>query len=181
MFELHGIPAVITDAAQLEWRAEALRLDGAPIDLGYNRLTDFYLERPEHAALRSAYLARAAVLTPHPRAHALYADKRNLALLSDADLLRGWPLAEAARAALLGGIARTWLVSAASSEWLWRERKRLFFKPASGFGSRGAYRGAKLTRKTFAEILAGGYVAQEFVPPSERAARDAAGDRALRL
>ena len=44
----------------------------------------------------------------------------------------------------------------------------MFFKPNWGFGSRGAYRGAKLTRKTWASILDADYVAQELVPPSER-------------
>ncbi len=58
------------------------------------------------------------------------------------------------------------------AEMLWHDRKRLFFKPACGFGSGGAYRGDKLTRRVFAEILAGQYVAQALVPPSERNAPD---------
>ena len=60
-------------------------------------------------------------------------------------------------------------VAACDAERLWSERKGLFFKPAAGFGSRGSYRGDKLTRKVFAEILEGDYVAQALVPPSERA------------
>ena len=51
---------------------------------------------------------------------------------------------------------------------LWSRRKSLFFKPWAGFGSRGAYRGDKLTRRVFEDILRGGYVAQELVPPAER-------------
>jgi hypothetical protein len=38
-----------------------------PVDLVYNRLTDFTLAAPENAQLRAAYLARAVVLTPHDR------------------------------------------------------------------------------------------------------------------
>jgi hypothetical protein len=53
---------------------------------------------------------------------------------------------------------------------LWAERKRLFFKPYAGYGSRGAYRGDKLTRRVFEEIIVGGYVAQSLVPPAERIA-----------
>ena len=45
-------------------------------------------------------------------------------------------------------------------------RKNWFFKPAAGFGSRAAYRGDKLTKRVFEEILQGGYIAQEIVPPS---------------
>jgi hypothetical protein len=49
-----------------------------------------------------------------------------------------------------------------------RERKQLFFKPAAGYGSKAAYRGDKLTKRVFEEILEGGYVAQALVPPSAR-------------
>jgi hypothetical protein len=50
----------------------------------------------------------------------------------------------------------------------WRDRKRWFFKPASGFGGRGAYRGDKVTRRVFADVMAGGYVAQRLTPPGQR-------------
>ena len=59
-------------------------------------------------------------------------------------------------------------VSPARADDLWARRRQLFFKPASGFGSRGTYRGDKLTRRVFGEILAGDYIAQALVPPSER-------------
>jgi hypothetical protein len=134
------------------------------IELIYNRLTDFYLEQAPHAALRQAYLSGAAVVTPNPRAHALYADKRNLILLSDETQLRGWGLRETTIETLRAGIPRTVPVA----EGLWSERRKLFFKPAAGHGSRAAYRGDKLTRRVWAEILRGQYVAQELVAPSER-------------
>jgi len=69
---------------------------------------------------------------------------------------------------LEAGIPRTEIVSAGNAERLWAERRRLFFKPAAGHGSRAAYRREKLTRRVWGEILAGTYVAQELVPPSER-------------
>jgi hypothetical protein len=46
-------------------------------DVPYSRLVDFSLSRPEHAALRTAYLEGAVVVTPNPRNHALLADKGN--------------------------------------------------------------------------------------------------------
>jgi hypothetical protein len=107
-------------------------------------------------------------MTPHPRAHALYANKRNLALLTDATLLRNWNLPDATIDVLLHGIARTEPVSAAGAERLWTARRRLFFKPAAGYGSKAAYRGEKLTRRVWSEILQGDYVAQDLVAPSER-------------
>src|SRR5687767_15940374 len=101
----------------------------------------------QHAPLRAAYLAGAAVVTPHPRAHALYADKRNLTLLTDGDTLREWGLEEPVVQTLLRGIAHTRAVS----EGLWAERRRLFFKPACGHGSKAAYRGDKLTTRVWSE------------------------------
>ncbi len=181
LFENRGLSAVVADASQLAWRDGALRHDGAPVDLVYNRLTDFYFERPEHAALREAYVANAAVVTPHPRAHALYANKRNLELLTDADQLREWAVPADTASILLSGIPVTRAVDPAAGEQLWRARKSLFFKPASGFGSRGSYRGDKLTRKVFAEILAGDYVAQALVPPSERMMRENGEQQPLKL
>jgi hypothetical protein len=56
-------------------------------------------------------------------------------------------------------------------DMLWAERKKLFFKPNSGYGSKGAYRGEKLTKRVFGEILQSDYVAQQFAPPGERSVR----------
>jgi hypothetical protein len=181
LFQARGVRAVIADPSQLEWRHGALRLGGERVDLVYNRLTDFYFERPEHAALREAYLSGAAVVTPHPRAHALYANKRNLALLSAAEGLRSLGVAEETIRVLLSGVPHTRAVDPAQGEQFWNERKTLFFKPAGGFGSRGSYRGDKLTRKVFAEILHDDYVAQALVAPSERLMQESDTPRALKM
>ena len=180
LFERFGIGALVTAPAVLAYRDGVLSLDGAPIDLVYNRLTDFAFEAPEHAALRAAYLDSAAVVTPHPRAHALYADKRNLALFGDEALLRRFGATDATIGILAAAVPRTEVVQAADAARLWAERKHLFFKPYAGFGSRGAYRGDKLTRRVFDEIMAGGYVAQALVPPTARVA-PAEGEPPLKL
>ncbi|MEO5963553.1 MAG: hypothetical protein ABIO75_03995, partial [Thermomonas sp.] len=138
------------------------------VDLVYNRLTDFSLQDPANAVLREAYLQHAVVLTPHPQAHALYADKRNLALLSDDRQLQALGVPASSRDILLAGIPATERVDPNQAEHLWSERRGLFFKPATGFGSRAAYRGDKLTRRVWQEILAGDYVAQAIVAPGER-------------
>ncbi|HSD41639.1 MAG TPA: hypothetical protein VLD36_07205 [Burkholderiales bacterium] len=168
LFRRHGLAAVVADARALEWKDDTLCHAGEPVDLVYNRLTDFYLQAPEHAALRAAYEAGAAVVTPHPRAHAIYADKRNLITLSSEESLTALGVPPPVRAILLAGVPRTEAVTAARAEALWAERRKLFFKPASGFGSKAAYRGDKLTRRVWEEILAGDYVAQAVAPPSER-------------
>ena len=109
-FLKHGIEAVIADAGMLRYERGQLLVGSAPIDLVYNRLVDFALERPEHAALRAAYENNAVVVTPNPRVHALYADKRNLSLLSDQATLRTWGLSTE-MIADLGGVPRTVLVT----------------------------------------------------------------------
>ena len=88
LFEAQGIASVIAAPEDLLHRDDALWCGGKPIDLVYNRLTDFYFERPESKMLRAAYLAGDVVVTPSPRVHALLANKENLTLLSDAKMLR---------------------------------------------------------------------------------------------
>ncbi|NJD07199.1 MAG: hypothetical protein FIA97_11995 [Methylococcaceae bacterium] len=168
LFQGAGIEAVICDPRQLEFTGGELRADGRRIDLVYNRLTDFGLSEPAHRALLDACRAGATVVTPHPYAHALYADKRNLALLTDPDALLDLEVDAETREVLLGGIAHTVRVRSQDAEALWAGRKRWFFKPAAGYGSKAAYRGDKITRRVFEEVLAGDYVAQALIPPSAR-------------
>jgi hypothetical protein len=168
LFRRHGIEAVIAGPAEFSLRDGVLWHDELAIDLVYNRLTDFALQAVASAVLREAYLASAMVLTPHPQAHALYADKRNLALLSDGSRLEVLGVPQATRNVLLAGVPHTEVVALANAERLWQERRKLFFKPFAGFGGRAAYRGDKLTRRVWDEILAGGYVAQALVLPGGR-------------
>lgn len=168
LFERAGLAAVVADPRELRHDGDRLRHGELPIDLVYNRLTDFALAEDANAALRSAYLANDVVLTPHPRAHALYADKRNLALLGDAERLSGLGVDPATTALLAAAIPCTRIVDPADGERLWAERRRWFFKPVDGYGGKAAYRGDKLTRGTWQQILQRPYVAQAIVPPSER-------------
>ncbi len=171
LFEEHGFEAVIADAKELVLDGETLLFRARPVDLVYNRLVDFALEEPRHAALQAVYVGGYAVVTPNPRAHALFADKRNLTLLSDVDTLKRWGLAANHLDVLRASAPTTVLVSAVNADALWRDRRNLFFKPARGHGSKAAYRGDKLTRKVWGEINRGDYVAQSFVAPSTRSVR----------
>lgn len=171
LFGNRGVEAVIVDAAALRVADGVVWAGSDRIDMVYNRLVDFALDEPRHAALRAAYVEGLAVVTPHPRAHALFADKRNLALLTGAGKLQAWGVAEETAAILRDRIPATEIVRPENAERLWRDRNRLFFKPARGYGSRAAYRGDKITRRVWADILAGTYVAQALVPPTERRVR----------
>jgi hypothetical protein len=121
------------------------------------------------------------VITPSPRTHALYASKRNLTVLSDAEWLRSLGVDDETIVTLVNGVPRTRLVSDDNATNLWSERKGLFFKPNWGFGSRGTYKGAKLTRKTWESILDADYIAQELIPPSERLVIRDGNEQALKL
>ena len=168
LFEKAGIASLIVDPRELSFAQGRLQASGEPIDLVYNRLTDFALEEAQNTALRDAYLADAVVLTPHPRAHALYADKRNLILLGDEAWLAEIGVSEADRALLRTGIPATREVTSDNALQFWSERRQWFFKPALGYGSKAAYRGDKMTKRVFEAVSQGGYVAQALVPPSER-------------
>jgi hypothetical protein len=168
LFERHNINAVICDPSELIYRDDGVWYGDLRIDLIYNRLTDFGLDEPAQHALRAAYLANAVVVTPHPRAHALYADKRNLAILTNRNLLQELGVDCDTIDILLAGIAPTVCVHAGDAETLWAKRKQLFFKPTKGYGSKAVYRGDKLTKRVFSDILHSDYVAQTLVPPSER-------------
>ena len=70
---------------------------------------------------------------------------------------------------LAAGIPRTVVVTQQIADALWADRARKFFKPASGYGSKAAYRGDKITRRVWSVVIGGDYVAQDIVPPSTRA------------
>lgn len=171
----HGLASQLVPASQLAWDGEKLCAGGQPIDMVYNRLTDFGLQLELNSALRSAWLANAVVVSPAPEHHALFADKRNLVLLSDADNPALDGLAEQHKIAL-HRVPKTRLVEASNAEEMWQERKRLFFKPVAGFAGRGAYRGNKLTKRVWRALQQQPYVAQTLVPPAQRRVPTLAGD-----
>ncbi len=168
VFERAGIKTLIVDPRELDVVDGKLCYQQQVIDLVYNRLTDFSLTQPGNSVLRYAYENNLIVLTPNPYHHALYADKRNLVLLSDETKLNELGVSNEDINTLLVGIPRTQLISADNAEHLWQERKQLFFKPAAGYGSKATYRGDKITKRVWDEILQGDYVAQRQIPPSER-------------
>ena len=177
-FERHGLRALIADPSELTFTGGRLRCQGETVDLVYNRLVDFSLGAQGHEALREAYLAGAVVLTPNPRNHALFADKRNLSLLSDpavGKILGDRP------AAHLAAVPRTRFVTAENADLLWQQRKGLFFKPAGGHGGKAVYRGDKITHRVWAEVQQGQYIAQDLAIPTERRIKFDGEVQALKL
>lgn len=167
-FRARGMDVAICGPEELMWESGCLLRGGQVVDSVYNRLTDFALTDPASSALSAAWETGAIAMSPHPRAHAIFADKRNLALLGDGAGLQHLGMQRDGAQRLAGAIPATTSVTPETADRLWRERDRYFFKPAAGFGSRGSYRGAKITKRVWETILQGGYVAQAFAPPSLR-------------
>ena len=167
-FKERGVDSVICAPDALTLGPKGLEDADGLVDAVYNRLTDFALAGPAAESLRQAYLARVIALTPHPRAHALLADKRNLISLGDAPMLGSWGIDPVLVQRLAQVIPTTFEVTAENRDALWADRNGYFFKPATGFGSRGSYRGSKLTRRAWDTIASTPYVAQAFAPPSVR-------------
>ncbi len=168
LFRRHGCRAEICGPETLVEKQHRLWLGECPVDFVYNRLTDFSLQQPAHDVLRAAYMAGQVAVSPHPRSHALYADKRNLSVLGNRGSFQNSGVSQGTIDALMAAIPPTHIVTPENREAMWTSRRRLFFKPAAGYGSRASYRGDKLTRRVWDEIAGGIYVAQEIVAPSER-------------
>ncbi|MGH1347666.1 MAG: hypothetical protein ACRBN8_39290 [Nannocystales bacterium] len=168
LLERNGIDARVVGPEELQSDGGLITHLGDPVELIYNRLTDFYLESDSVAAVRDAWETGKTVVTPHPAAYAVLADKRNLEVLSDPERLREFGVAQGELDLLAAAVPATRRVDPQDAEALWADRKQLFFKPATGFGSRATYAGKKITRKVFANVLHGEYVAQQLIAPSER-------------
>ncbi len=111
LFSRRGIKTTICDPRELFRKGGRWWAQNEPVDFVYNRLTDFALEQPAQAALREAYLDGEVVVSPNPRAHMRYADKRNLTLLCDGLFLRSTGVSEATMSTLLAAVPRTEIVT----------------------------------------------------------------------
>ena len=162
-----GFRVEIVDPKELDYKSAAIFMGETKIDLIYNRITDFDFKDPAHGLLRQAWLDEAVIITPDPRHHALYADKRNLMILSDRQTRKELCVSvELDR--ILSALPETIEVTSQNAKYLWERRKDYFFKPFTGFGGRAVYKGAKLTKKVWTHILDGGYIAQKLIKPPSR-------------
>ena len=173
-FEQCGIETVIADVSSLKYDQNELTCEGRRIDIVYNRSTDFPMTGADHDALRQAALADAVLVGPNPVHHALYADKRIFPDLINQDKLESYGLNKKHRATLQKHVPKTWLITQDNATEMYAQRRSLFFKPADGFGSKAVYRGDKITRRVWNDILRAveqgqQYITQQVVPPSLRA------------
>ncbi len=180
-FEQSGVKTLIADIGELEFVDGVLSYRGEAIDFVYNRSTDFALQGDSSKAARAAALCSAAVVSPNPLHHALYAAKSNFIDWTDSDKLLRYGLSVEQCALLQSHLPETRLLSIDNAEELFANRKHLFFKPVDGYGSKAVYRGDKITARVWRQLLDAvksetGYIAQAIAPPTLRAV-DAASDQ----
>ncbi len=143
-----GYEVFILNPKDLQFADGILTFNGIQIDLVYNRLTDFYFEKPESKVLKEAYESRRVLITPNPLHHKTFANKSNFISLSQNENLKE-------------NVPETILVTENNKIRLWNERKENFFKPISGSGSRAVYCGEKITTRVWNETIDGSYIAQK--------------------
>lgn len=163
-----GVECDILDIGELAFRDGRLMGPSGPIDMVYNRWTDFSWSSALAEPLRQAHQTGAALIAPNPDTWRAYADKSLLIEL--ARLPSPHP-----------AILPAEPVSAQSADKLWDRRKQLVFKPLQGFGSRGVYRGDKMSRRKWAQICEGRYLAQGLAPPGLRTLPTGTGDRRFKF
>jgi hypothetical protein len=162
LFARFGIDSLIGDTAELARGSTGrVELGGTPIDMVYQRDTDFALATPRSAALRAAYLGDEIVVTPAPREHHLLADKRRLTIFSSPESLANLGVGRDDAAFLAEVVPETRLLADMSFDEAWSTRKQWVFKPAAAFGSKAVYRGDKISRRKLDQIHPEpGFVAQ---------------------
>lgn len=169
IFESNGIECEIVDSQDLVWNASGKELflkNGKPVNLVYNRDTDFYLD--QLPSVKNAWLAKAAAVSPNPNEYALLADKQRLEELSKfEDLASTFDISKNAAKAISNTLLKTFSVSELGDR-AWSERKNYFFKPKRSFGGKAVYKGASISRGMFEkQVLTNEYVAQELATPSQ--------------
>lgn len=155
LFESWGWKTRIDDYQNFTFDGKnLLHKDGQKISFVYNRLNDFYLARPESAALRAAYLAKAVIMSPQPRDYQRLADKQRLVDWSHPDFWQR--LASPDEQEVINQVLLKSFVPSdfESIDKLWSQRKRFFFKPLRMYGGKSAFKGANVSKPTFEKIFA---------------------------
>lgn len=123
--------------------------------LVYNRYTDFYLQEEKSAEIKNLFNQRVLNLSPQPYEYFLLADKQRLLDWNQqSDIEKP------------SSLLKIYDLGKEDKDKIWSERKHLFFKPKTSFGSKQAYKGASMSRKVFDEVFNEHFVAQQLSIPS---------------
>ncbi len=173
LFTTNGWETLIVDPSRLSYVDGRLTVDRQPIDLVYNRHTDFYFESEPMRAIATAFQEKTATISPNAFEYMLLADKERMQDLTPLTADNGSELATrfGLKAEHAAQIARSLLkthdiTSFASADDAWSARKGYFFKPKRSFGGKAVYRGSSVSRTTFdTQVWPNEYIAQEYAAP----------------
>ena len=122
----------------------------------YNRYTDFYLSEEKSVVIRERFNKKEIHLSPHPYEYFLCADKQRL---------HDWNLQTAVTKP--ESLLKIYDLGKEDREFIWSQRKHLFFKPKNSFGSKQVYKGHNISRRNFDEFYGDQFIAQDLAPPAE--------------
>jgi len=164
ILEEDNLNAFVVSPEDLHLKDNCLYYNDYRIDFLYNRITpDFRLRDISHQHIRQAGLAGEVVISPHPATYVRVADKRNLPIISDKILNSTIEMDEYSFKDI---IPLTLSMNEKSmDEWI-KERKKWVFKPPEGNGSKGVYRGDKISATKLKSLPMESTLAQEYCPPS---------------
>lgn len=163
IIEENEMKAFVVSPEELQYNEEeqSLYFKEDRIDFVYNRISsDFRLKMDKYKGIRNASIAGQIVLSPHPASYVRIADKRNLGLiLQKIESFETQPIYHSVVPKILSMKEKT------IEEWT-KERKKWVFKPPEGNGSKGVYRGDKISATKLKTLPIETTLAQEYCPPS---------------
>lgn len=148
LFKKHDIRTEIFDISQ----ATKMRA----YSLIYNRYTDFYFQEEKSVAIKSLFNEGLLNLSPHPYEYFLTADKQRLI---------DWNTQEEIEKPQ--SLLPAYELKPEEKDNIWKDRKKLFFKPKNSYGSKQVYKGHSLSKKMFDEIYNSNFLAQTLSVPSQ--------------
>jgi len=161
-----GRTVFLVSPEDIQLKDSGLYVEGQRLDAVYNRHTDFYIDTPELAHIRTALMAGQVSLNPHPRSYALLGDKSRMVDWWHQGLLDDC-LAKDDVALIRHIVPEIHLLSDCDREQLWKERKTWVFKPAARHGGKGVVLGKAMSRKRFESLDNASTVVQRYIPPSQ--------------
>ena len=161
-----GRKVLVLSPEDIGLQADGLYAGGMKLDGIYNRHTDFYLQTPQLAHVRSAFQQGLVQLNPHPRSYALLGDKGRMVDWWSAGLLEGMLPPEEVES-IRSIVPETRWLGDVQEDIAWGERKDWVFKPAARHGGKGVLLGKAMSRKRFAELDPHDTVMQRYVRASE--------------
>jgi hypothetical protein len=170
--------------AEWGWNPQILdyrQIDTSKFDFIYNRYTDFFLNNPESATLKAAFLMKQTCFSPNPYEYLLLADKQRMIDWSMPGNLDKWGVCPEGQDIINAIVPPSLSLDLTNKEEVWAQRKNYFFKPKRAYGSKQSYKGASVSRKVFDEIAGHDFIAQGYVQPSEQVFTTPEGDQSFKF